>query len=693
MKKQDEILNIWDELLYPFAKITSLEIESASQAKTAIQELKQQLDPKQQWDVRNDALEKSVKYLKGSIYYYPKGDFKDLIPEISKATVDIRTMIVRNACILIGTLAQVIGEDFQSQFLQYLPNLTKQINNNSLTISSLAHLTILKASIYCTTKSFAKTIFQYAQNPSYRFRQIAAEFCYIVIEMWPITVINTFRKELESNILLLTKDSDAPTQSVAVAAKELFSSLPSSSPKAKKNKNPVTTLQPQSFDRKKRTSVPNSPSSPRVMIDLSKPLQADLKLEDANKFVEQFADIIAKGSWVTISGKENQAVTAIVCVAKPLKAANSLKKLRSILPSIFKQLHDFFQPKVFDLFISVDFDSEIMIESAKHFSFQEIAESFKKPLKYNHLKFYAAVFDLAIPISLTSTISFGIQKLIEDNPTKEETKTLKRFLENSESAVTLSFPYEDIESAIKSVLQILSGKYHRKIYRNNDKSKKETDNDAYDDYEEEEEDFEEEEEDDNISEISHETVTSRRPIKYKQIADKLLKKFHGTPEDVYIIDRDLIPGLNNLIKERPEVVISFINAIIDKNADISFSDCIPKLLHLSLENSIKCVARLANNIKAMASLITCIQKEPSPAIEALKLYGITAPPQKLVPLIKIIPDFLMDFIDNENEVLRRNAYCVLGLFQKKVPKPFSKKLKKFTQTQQHMIKLYSKKKF
>lgn len=643
MKKVDDIANLWEEFLYPFGSVNPIEIETEDQAKSVIAQLQIDLNPKEKWNIRNSGIETAIKCLKGSLYYYNGGDLRDLIPQISGTITDLRTIIVRNGCLLISSLAQVLETDFQSQFDQYFPLLLKQIKNTSNAISTSAHLAILKVALHLTTKSFARSIFNLASNPDLRYRQICSEFCYILAEMWPNSIIDTFKSNLDEIISILSKDQDQIIQCFACSAKDFLEN-----PQAKKAK-PTTSIQPLSFERKKKTIV--SSSSRKSITPIS-----ELKGNDPKKLISQLNDIIQRDLWDLISGKEKDIISAIITAISNMKKIDPIKPLMSPL---FKHLHDDFQPRILDLLSVSNFDSDIIIDTANAFSMQEIGESFQKPYTITHLKFFAAIFQTCVPFTINERIKPILDILVNDNPSQPETKIIIDAMNEPHNSSTSN---ETIETVVNKSLKLLTciGKSP----------------DILDETQEE-----------GSSEDEGKLVT------VEMIINNLLQQFNGKPESIYVIERDLIPGLNKLLKTYPDNVIDFITLLKHQNNAINFSPLVPKLLSIHNEKAVLCVSSLITNIKAMASLITLIQKEPNTSTEALKLYAINAPPQKLVPLINMVPDLVHSFLENEDQNLRKNVFSILGIFQKKIPKQFSKRFSEYSETQKRIIILYSRKQF
>jgi hypothetical protein len=74
-------------------------------------------------------------------------------------------------------------------------------------------------------------------------------------------------------------------------------------------------------------------------------------------------------------------------------------------------------------------------------------------------------------------------------------------------------------------------------------------------------------------------------------------------------------------------------------------------------------------------------------IDALFLYVEEAPPQRLLPIQKAFMRKLAAFMIHDNTDIRRKAVAIFAEFQRKIPRDFSRYLRKIAPAQARLIEL------
>jgi hypothetical protein len=99
-----------------------------------------------------------------------------------------------------------------------------------------------------------------------------------------------------------------------------------------------------------------------------------------------------------------------------------------------------------------------------------------------------------------------------------------------------------------------------------------------------------------------------------------------------------------------------------------------------------------NDVTVLAQIIALIDSEPGARIRclgALFLYLVEAPPQRLLPIQKVIVKKLSPLFIEEDQEIRRLVVRICAESQRKIPTDFAKRLSKLAPTQQRLIVLHA----
>ncbi|ESO05607.1 hypothetical protein HELRODRAFT_77583, partial [Helobdella robusta] len=137
-----------DEELFckSFDDVPKIFISSSKDLIARMEKVKDTLnDTNKDWELRQDALKSLRSLVVANATKYPEflGLLKGLGPALRVSVLDLRSQIVREACITLGYLSQELGRDFE-QMAEYIIPAIIQLLPNSAKVMSTSGLVVLK---------------------------------------------------------------------------------------------------------------------------------------------------------------------------------------------------------------------------------------------------------------------------------------------------------------------------------------------------------------------------------------------------------------------------------------------------------------------------------------------------------------------------------------------------------------------
>lgn len=192
---------------------------------------------------------------------------------------------------------------------------------------------------------------------------------------------------------------------------------------------------------------------------------------------------------------------------------------------------------------------------------------------------------------------------------------------------------------------------------------------------------------------------------FSQELDCLIKLYDGNTETIQEIENEFDESIPPIIKRgtdiQRQICVSLVTLAAPKLKKVSFHTCIEPIVAVLLnektgweQKGIECIAKTLCDVRALAVVIELLEQAQDcehVALHAMLLYFKEAPPQRLLPIQKIIVKKLTPFLSFDDADIRKTAIMILTEFKKKIPKEFSRSMKKLTPTQQRLIELNANK--
>ncbi|OHT07938.1 hypothetical protein TRFO_05056 [Tritrichomonas foetus] len=724
------------EFASPLDSYQAVEVETNDEAAEKLDKISNDLSQKTAWKTKYDAIKHLMELLKGGIQYYPGGNLQELSPLIASAVLDLRAIIVRASSILVAAAAQLLGEDFEGAACTIFPALLKQISSKNPVISNYCHLALLEIVKHCTTKKVGKLFLANSNSKVTFCRQIAAESCHIINETWPGKISSSMSKEVSSVIEALSTDKDEVVRNIA---NEAISVSRESTPKKKKAPSTLVysptsadkkPLSPITKDRRSRspspTGSPNQPSSPRsvkfsptqsqqtpqqLKVQIPAEIPSNLKTNEPlspksgdNQFEKEtqnlsphsirfnFDDQVEDDTQSVMSSKSGRSsqsnrskrevtiedvmdpstkkeatlfkaflddhvqrfdfnpfldrkrlVSSVIYAAQQIPIMDIWKDTLSIL---LDQFPEDFAPHVISLMSCFSFNEWIYEQCASIYSAQAIAETLitgRRQKMSDAFNFFVVAFRTKTHvIDLNDKLKSMIQVLIQSNIRNDETVYLKEAIERAEASPT-----------VDAVLDKLILRLKNNEPWNND-------------------------------------------------LNVLAELYDQSPQMITQIEtvfNDEVPKLiSRGTDNQRQDTIEFIIECCGKLRKISFATSVDPIVAVVLDGNckwedaaIECLAKMMIDIKALAISIALMENGKhceQIIVEALLIYFTEAPPQRLLPVQKILVSKLLPFLSSETAETRKTVILIFAEFKRKIPKEFGKLLKKrFTPTQRKLIEM------
>jgi hypothetical protein len=651
------------EFQNPLEQHATVEVESAAAAATEIARLADLLSTSEDWKSNVAAITHAMELLKGSIRLYPGGDLIDLAPHIARILTDLRPVLVRAACLLVAAQATSL-QDAALPFVEVvLPALYHRLTSANSQISNCSHLALLQVARACQVPKLGHLLLSRASSDSSQERQIAAEAAHIITETWKPDVSASLAREMNGVLPKLAQDPSAAVHEIAEEARSV------QRPPVKGKKMIPSTLRYRELPPKSpRASAPSSPArgiskpspvssptelvrtfeeedvqdSPGALISSVMPPQS---ADKARLFKRQLDDLVSSGDFAPLE-------PLIKLLVPSIEASVSYFRTRadwqSVLSSLLARFNAELRGQIVELADAFKFQDWILTLIAEHYSLQELAESLEidepQQMRIAHEFYYRALPNESFAIDVTDPVRTRVSRLIQRAPKSEASKVLREVLRRSRAPTELQGILATIINAIQNKLD------------------------------------------------------------WQSAVDKLAQSFDpGQPTVLQTVDRGL-ETLPDMLRTGPldqkKEVVQFISTAAPKLRKVSFASSIEVLLGILIEPCdwrepiIQCLGKTLGDVKVMAQCIAKLDQADELAddakisiIDALFLYVEEAPPQRLLPIQKAFMRKLAAFMIHDNTDIRRKAVAIFAEFQRKIPRDFSRYLRKIAPAQARLIEL------
>jgi hypothetical protein len=188
---------------------------------------------------------------------------------------------------------------------------------------------------------------------------------------------------------------------------------------------------------------------------------------------------------------------------------------------------------------------------------------------------------------------------------------------------------------------------------------------------------------------------------WREKFDSVAAVFDGGGATIKAIEEAFGNSFPGLINEGDDTqkrgIIGVVIALIPKLRKVSVASTMEAFAPILIAGEwpwtgelVEAFAKAMGDVKVMAQIIQLIDSAPAARIRslsALLMYLTEAPPQRLLPIQKVIVKKLSPLFIDEDQEIRRLAVKICAEFQRKIPTDFAKRLGKLAPTQQRLIVL------
>ena len=195
----------------PGSDIDPIDVSSASEALSEINELTLQITPKAEWDKMVEAIKHLMGLLNGNAPEYDSfvRGLADLYPGLSAGITNLRSSLVKHSCLVVAQAAERLGSQFET-LGDYIAPLGTQLSHGTRIIADCCKFGILSISRNCPSRRIFAQIMTLAGAKGAVQRTVAAQAIYNVIDVWPSECIG--RAKLLDVIQKMLSDASLETR-------------------------------------------------------------------------------------------------------------------------------------------------------------------------------------------------------------------------------------------------------------------------------------------------------------------------------------------------------------------------------------------------------------------------------------------------------------------------------------------------
>ena len=203
----------------PLQLIGPLEVDSESKAMSKLEEITKNLDSKDDWNIRSNAILDAMSLLKGGVQKFGI-DFSQISTGIANCVSDLRSTLVRNGSLFIAACAQELKNAYITSTDVVIPALSKQLTHGTAIISDSCHLAIIQIAKHVQHRKVVRAMQTLANAKSAINRQVAAEAFQIIVTNWPGKVLAKNLPDIKASLAKLATDPAQSTRKIAKHAQQ-----------------------------------------------------------------------------------------------------------------------------------------------------------------------------------------------------------------------------------------------------------------------------------------------------------------------------------------------------------------------------------------------------------------------------------------------------------------------------------------
>lgn len=516
--KKEESTSLENQFYDPLSMVDYIAIDPSVDIVEFFKSINDDLIQKEDWSLRRSAIKDAMSCLKSEIYKIKGADFSIISPGISSCISELRSALVKWACLYIASAAQTLKTKLGVSVDMYVPSLFKQLTHGTSIISDSCHFALIEIAKYVQHKRTIKAFLGFSSSKAVIQRLVVLEFIGITRE-WCIISQASF----EDNFCeMLKKFMNDPSAEIRKKAKIISSGFLSQkiqltpniknttsynsinfSPNLKNSRRDCMTpipfayktslriekatqkysslndhlddsmdeLEPlsnsskqQNFQTPKRKSLTKTVKSRKrsslqnneILLDIEDYMPPK-SYEDTKNFIQVLNRILRRRDFERLEGIEVFLVSSIVSGSQ---FEPDIEPWKKSLPILFETFNEIFSNQIHELLIAFDFDIWLLQTISMFFNLQKIGSDIMNISKEYSYKFYVTIFKENIPILITKTVKNHLIELIKIFKNDEDIHYLTDIIEDKSQKQDMLFSniYQNIieEKDYFSLLKELS---------------------------------------------------------------------------------------------------------------------------------------------------------------------------------------------------------------------------------------------
>lgn len=422
----------------PLAGVTPLPLRSGVDAQKEIETLKSNLQSKTDWSIKCDAIQRTMRLLKGGALNFPDFDLLELAPGIADSITDLRSTLVRWSTLCAAAAANLLGPRFSNFVDVFVPALFKQTTHGTAIISQCCRLGILQIATHACTRRTLQAILVKADSKSSVHRAIVAECLGVIRNRWPPTTYQTSLPQVKKVLADLKTDRSQEVRELARGVGEFEAGkVRTPSPRKKKQEPKYGTVKELTPPRQKLT-FNQLTWSKKAKRDIGVPKNE----EEAEIFVDQLELTVAGGTLG--KGKIKKEVIEGLPVA--IEMLPTHEKWKVIMPRLFEIAPNEMSTLVTTVIAKTGFAEPIIGSAVSIYGFEKLVTKFDRDADAIH---FASVVAMRF-----SEVEIG----------ESELKFLKKLCQKEEQAPGIDIVRglcENIQEKLSQVMKDIAAKLYK----------------------------------------------------------------------------------------------------------------------------------------------------------------------------------------------------------------------------------------
>ena len=421
----------------PLAGVTPLPLRSNTDAQKEIETLKANLQSKTDWSIKCDAIQRTMRLLKGGALSFPDFDLLELAPGIADSITDLRSTLVRWSTLCAAATANLLGARFSNFVDVFVPALFKQTTHGTAIISQCCRLGILQIATHACTRRTLQAILMKADSKSSVHRAIVAECLGVIRNRWPATTYQTSLAQVKKVLADLKTDRSQEVRELARGIGEFEAGKRTPSPRKKKQDAKYGTVKELTPPRQKM-SFSQLTWSKKAKKDITVPKDE----EEAEIFVDQLEEMIGSGTL----GKGKIKKELIEGLPVAIEMIPRHEKWNVIMPRLFEMATNEMSTLVTSVIAKTGFTEPIIGSAISIYGFPKLVTKFDSDRDAIH---FASVVSMRF-----SEVEIG----------ESELKFLKKLCEKEDKAPGIEIVRglcENLQEKLSHVMKNIAAKIYK----------------------------------------------------------------------------------------------------------------------------------------------------------------------------------------------------------------------------------------